>query len=537
MSDSTFAPLKYPAYRALLGASLVANLGVLVQGVGAGWLMTSLTDDAGMVALVQGSQTLPLAVLSLLGGVLADSFERRSVMLLAQIFMLAMAALLAGLAALQIITPWSLLAFTFAISCGTAIRLPSWQASVGDLVPREHLPQAVMLNGMGFNLMRSVGPAVGGVIVALWGAGAAFTITAVGFAPMLYTLANWRPASLPDPLPREPLGASLRVGLRYASLSTEHLKIMMRGAIFGFGAVSFLALLPLVARDMLQGTASTYGLILGFFGVGAVGAAMSLRRLRERFDTETIVRIAFLCLAVALPLTGLSRSVWLTGVAGMIAGFAWQCSMALFNIAVQLSTPRWVLGRIISVLQVFTFTGMSLGSWLWGEVATRFAVPEALFGAAAVCLLGGLLGLVVRLPEEGRDNLEPHNGAAPPVPALDIDMRSGPIKVQVEYIVPDEKTEAFLELMARRRVIRQRDGALGWSLYRDLAEPERWHESYRAATWAGYLRHLARRTTTDAENYKLLVALLGGDPRAKARRWIERPPDPRQLHARRDETP
>ena len=303
---------------------------------------------------------------------------------------------------------------------------------------------------------------------------------------------------------------------------------MVRGAVFGFGAVSVLALLPLVARELLGGNAATYGALLGFFGLGAVGAALALRRLRARLETELIVRGAFLCLALALPVVGLSRSLWATGLAALVAGFAWQCTMALFNISVQLSTPRWVLGRIISVLQVFTFTGMTLGSWLWGEVAAAVSVPAALYAAAAVCLGGAGLGLVVRLPEEADDNLEPH-GFRPPSPVLDIGLLSGPIKIEVEYVVPPQQTAAFLKLMARRRVIRLRDGAESWSLYRDLAHPDHWHEAYRAPTWAGYLRHMARRTTTDAANFRQIVALLGDAPAPVTRRWIERPADPQQL--------
>ncbi|PRY26049.1 putative MFS family arabinose efflux permease [Aliiruegeria haliotis] len=532
MASATFAPFQYRTYRMLWIASLVTNLGGMIQGVGAGWLMASLTPNPAMVSLVQGSITLPLALLSLLGGVFADNYERRTVMLAAQTFMLLTSAALAGLAWAGMIGPWGLLAFTFAIGCGAAMHLPSWQASVGDLVPREHLPQAVMLNGMGFNLMRSAGPAVGGLVVAALGAAAAFAINAITYVPVIFALAGWKPTREPDPLPREPLGSALRAGLRYASLSADHLKILIRGSAFGFAAVSILALMPIVARDLLQGTALTFGMMLTCFGMGAVLVALTLRRVRARFQNETIVRTAFLGLALGLFGVSQSTNVVATGAAAFLTGIAWQSAMSLLNVATQLSTPRWVLGRVMSMFQVFTFGGMTLGSYVWGRVAEAGGVGVALQCAAIACLAGAAIGLVMRLPAERQGNLDPHGRFRVPDVELDIDMESGPIKVSVEFVIPVAKTDTFLELMAHRRVIRLRDGAHSWSLYRDLAQPDLWHETYRVPTWAAYLRHMARRTTTDAENYDRLLALHTGETPPLARRWIERPADPEHAHAK-----
>ncbi|MFV0361031.1 MFS transporter [Tropicimonas sp.] len=533
MASATFAPFQYRTYRMLWIASLITNLGGMIQNVGAGWLMTSLTESPAMVAMVQGSVTLPMAVLSLLGGVFADSFQRRTVMLAAQSFMLVVSALLALLTWTGMIGPWSLLAFTFAIGCGAAIHLPSWQASVGDLVPREDLPQAVLLNGMGFNLMRSAGPAVGGMIVALFGAAAAFAINAATYLPVIAVLHGWNPPRAAETLPREPVGSALVSGLRYIALSGEHLKVLLRAAVFGFAAVAVLALMPVIASTVLQGTAMTFGALLAAFGIGAVIAALTMRRLRERMDSETIVRLSMV--ALALGMLGLARSGALLPacIAAVLCGAAWQSAMSLFNVVAQLSTPRWVLGRVMSVLQVFTFGGLTLGSFVWGHVADGGGVQAALTAAAVACLIGAALGLLIPLPSDEARNLEPFHRATLPVPALDIEMNSGPIKVSVEYVVPQAHTGRFLELMARRRVIRLRDGAHGWSLYRDLGDPERWHESYRVPTWAAYLRHLARRTSTDAENFLQLRALCPEDCPPQARRWIERPADPEHLHDRR----
>lgn len=531
MNGTTFAPFQFRTFRLLWIASLITNLGWQIQSVAAGWLMASLSSSPATVALVQAAVTFPLAILSILGGVFADNYERRTVMILAQVFMLFMTISLAGLTWAALISPWALLVFTFAIGCGVAMHLPSWQASVGDLVPRKHLPQAVMLNGMGFNLMRSVGPAVGGAIVAAFGAAVSFAINAATYFPVLLALASWKPERTPNFLPPEPLGSALGAGLRYVILSPDHVKIMLRGAVFGFSAVAALALMPLVARQLLQGTAITFGLILTCFGAGAVTVALTLHRVREKVETETIIRVSFLFLATGLMATALSKNVWATGVAAGVTGMAWQSSMSLFNVATQLSTPRWVLGRAMSILQVFTFGGMTLGSVTWGRVATAAGLETALALASATCLLGAALGLMVRLPGENNDDLDPHGRFTPPDPDLQIDMQSGPIKVSVEFHIRPENTRAFLELMALRRRIRLRDGARSWSLNRDMSQPDLWHESYRVPTWAAYLRHMQRRTTKDAENYSHLADLHQGNEPPVARRWIERPADASQLLA------
>ena len=532
MPSKTFAPFAFRTFRLLWFAALVSNLGGLIQNVGAGWLMTSLSDSPIMVALVQGSVTLPLAVLSLLGGVFADNYERRSVMIGAQVFMLVMSGLLAALSYGNYLGPWGLLFFTFIIGCGGAMNQPSWQASVGDLVPREHLSQAVMLNSMGFNLMRSAGPALGGVIVALFGAPIAFVINAVTYLPVVGVLFDWRPEREPDPLPREPIGTALYAGLRYASLSADHLRIMFRAAVFGLAAVAALAIMPLIAHDLLHGTAVTYGALLASFGLGAVGSALSMYRLRQRFSTEAIVRVSFVLMALGLAALGRAPSVWPAGAAACCCGAAWQSAMSLFNVSAQLSTPRWVLGRIISLQQVFTFSGMTVGSYVWGRLATEFDIGMSLDVAAVLCVVGAMLGLVLYLPDGERSGLDPEGQFTPPVPMLGITMQSGPIKVSVEYTITEERTEEFLTLMEMRRVIRLRDGAQSWSLYRDLIRPELWHETYRVPTWAAYLRHMARRTAADSANYRQLLELHSGEEPPVARRWIERPAQPgRFVHA------
>ena len=292
-SSTTLAPLRHETYRTIWFASIASNFGGLIQAVGAAWMMTTITSSGDMVALVQTSIALPIMLFSLVSGALADSFDRRRVMLAAQCFMLAVSALLSICAYLGWLSPWLLLFFTFLIGCGTALNNPSWQASVGDMVPRTDLPAAVTLNSVGFNITRSVGPALGGVIVAAAGAAAAFAVNTLSYFALSYALVRWKPVLPASTLPREALGSAIFAGLRYISMSPNLQKVLLRGFIFGIGASSVLALLPIVALELVTGGPLTYGLMLGSFGIGAIGGAVLNARLREQFTSETIVRLSF----------------------------------------------------------------------------------------------------------------------------------------------------------------------------------------------------------------------------------------------------
>ena len=307
-------------------------------------MMATITQSDAMVALVQSATTLPVMIFSLAAGALADSLDRRRIMLAAQCLMMVMSVALAVIALTDQMTPWLLLAFTFLIGCGTALHNPSWQASLGDIVPREDIPAAVTLNSMAFNIMRSVGPAVGGVIVAAAGAGTAFALNAVSYIPLIIALARWKHHRLPSSLPREAFRHAISAGLRYVAMSPNLLKVISRSFIFGLGAIAVLALLPLVARDLIRGSAFTYGLLLGSFGIGAISGALMNTRLRDTFSNETIVRGAFLGFALSAIMVALSRQTWLSCLCLLPAGACWVLALSLFNVTVQLSPPlgvRW----------------------------------------------------------------------------------------------------------------------------------------------------------------------------------------------------
>jgi MFS family permease len=521
-TSSTLAPLRHETYRRIWFASIASNFGGLIQAVGAAWMMTVITTSGDMVALVQTSTALPIMLFSLVSGALADSFDRRRVMLTAQCFMFVVSALLSAFAFFGLLSPWLLLFFTFLLGCGTALNNPSWQASVGDMVPRADLPGAVTLNSVGFNITRSVGPAIGGIIVAAAGAAAAFAVNTLSYFALIFALLRWKPAFPVSTLPREALGSAIFAGLRYISMSPNLQKVMLRGLLFGISASSILALLPIVALELVIGGPLTYGLMLGSFGIGAIGGAVLNARLRQRLSSEMIVRLSFAGFAISAAIAAFSPYSALTCAGLVISGACWVLALSLFNTIVQLSTPRWVVGRALSLYQTVTFGGIAGGSWVWGIAADTYGVANALLLSSAVMLAGIVIGLKLPMPAFETLNLDPLNRFTEPSLSLDITPRSGPVVIQVDYEIDDIDVPEFMALMGERRRIRIRDGARNWALMRDLEKPGRWIETYHTPTWVEYIRHNQRRTQVDGENTDRLRALHRGETGPQVHRMIER---------------
>ncbi|MEP6786431.1 MAG: MFS transporter [Sphingomonadales bacterium] len=514
------SPLRIPIFRAVWLASIVSSFGGLIQSVGASWLMISMHAPPQMITLVQASTTLPVMLLALLAGAIADNFDRRRVMLCAQFFMLGVSALLAAFAWAGWLTPWGLLAFTFLVGCGTALNGPAWQASVGDLVPKALLPGAVTFNSMGFNIARSLGPAIGGAIVAVAGAAAAFLANAFSYVALITVLLRWTPTRPARALPSEAIGSAMVAGIRYVAMSPGVRTILSRSLVFGVGASAVPALTPLVARDLVAGGPFTFGMLLGGFGFGAIAGAMTSIRLRARLAPEAIVRFALLALILGTIVIALSRIQLISVIGMMLAGGGWVLTLSTLNVSVQLATPRWVVARAIALYQMAAFGGMAAGSWLFGVAVERHGVATALLLAAAWQFASLLHGFAARLPGLENANLDPGEWE-PPVTALPIEPRSGPIVTTIEYRIAPEDIERFLIAMHERHRIRRRDGARHWNILRDLMNEEIWVERYHVATWTDYLRHNHRRTHADAENSRQIFALHRGDKPPVVHRRIE----------------
>ena len=396
------APFGYPAFRAIWTANLVSNLGSTIQAAAAAWLMTELTRSHVLIALVQASATLPIMLLGLFAGAIADSYDRRRVMLWAQSGMLAASAVLAVLGYRGVLGPVSLLALTLMVGMGTAINQPAWQASVRLQVGKADLPQAIALNSLSYNMARSVGPALGGVLISIWSVSAAFAANALSYIGMLVVLARWRPeARAPQ---RQPMLASIKVGIAFCYGSIPIRKVLLRGAVLGFGTSAFQALIPAVVHDAMHGTELDYGLILGSFGVGSIINALWVTRARRRFGAEVVVTAATAIYMIAALLLANAVTPTMAAVAGFVAGTGWVAAMTSLNVAMQLRSPEAILGRCLSLYQAITFGSMALGAWAWGWVADEVGLTFALY-ASAVWLAGNLvLGFFVPMParEEGR---------------------------------------------------------------------------------------------------------------------------------------
>jgi len=490
-------------------ASVVSYFGGLIQSVGAAWLMTSLAPSAGMVALVQVSTVLPVVLFSLPAGAAADVWDRRAVMLTAQAFMLAVSAGLAGLAWAGFVAPWTLLALTFLLGCGGALYGPAWQSSVREQVPAQDLPAAVSLNSAAFNLARAAGPALGGALVAWAGAQVTFLVNAVSYLGLIVVLLTWKRPTPSRGLPPEGMAAAMRAGLRFARLSHAIQAVLARSALFGLLASGVWALMPLIARDLLHGGSSTYGLLLAAFGGGAVAGAFAGAKLRERLTGEVIVAASSAAFAAAGLVAAWSPSAAGTMAALFVCGGAWVLALSQFNITVQIRTPRWVVGRELAIYQAAVFAGLALGAWAWGVAADRFGLSMSLSGASLALLTTVLAGFVVRMPTTRPVDLE--SGIDRPTgPEAKMDPNSGPVVVSMEYRIAAAEVPAFLDAASRLRRTRRRNGARRWALLQDAAHPKVWIERFEVPTWLDYLRHVEHMTIVDVEVARRVLAFHDG---------------------------
>jgi predicted MFS family arabinose efflux permease len=521
-ADGVTAPLRHAVFRRIWLASLLSNFGLLIQGVGAAWAMTQMTTSADKVALVQTALMLPIMLISMPAGAIADMYDRRIVALVSLAIALSGATGLTVMAWLGLVTPQILLAFCFVVGSGMALFGPAWQSSVSEQVPAETLPSAVALNGISYNIARSFGPAIGGIVVATAGAVAAFATNAVLYLPLLVVLFLWRRTSEPSRLPRERLNRAIVSGVRYIANSPSIRIVLARTLVTGLIGGSVSALMPLVARDLLHGGAQTYGIMLGAFGMGAVIGALNIAEVRKRMSGEAAVRACALSMSGAIAAVALSRSPVLTAAALVLAGAVWMLAVALFNIGVQLSAPRWVAGRSLAAFQASIAGGIAMGSWGWGRLTDAAGVETALLVSAALMLVSPLLGLWLRMPRIGARDEDAEVLADPEV-RLMLTGRSGPLVVEIEYRVDQENARAFHNVMQEVQLSRQRNGAYGWSIARDIADPELWTERYHCPTWLDYLRQRNRSTQSERALHQRAIGFhMGPDP-IRVRRMLERP--------------
>lgn len=517
-----FAPLREPVFRRIWTASLLSNFGQLILGVGAAWEMTRLSDSPSMIALVQTAMMVPLMLVALPAGAVADMFDRRKIAMVGLGFSIVSSAVLATIAYMDLTTPWLLLLFCVLIGGGVALYNPSWQASIGEQVSTEHLPAAVALGTISYNVARSFGPAVGGVIVLALGAKAAFAMNAAFYIPLWFAFFLWQRQHRPSRLPPERIDRAMISGARYALHAPSIRTVMVRAFVFSLASASSVALAPLIARDLLQGDAATYGILLGASGVGAVLGALFIGDLRQRVSTETVVRFCTVATGISLAVLGFSRSLPLSCAALFVAGGCNIVCYAMLNVGVQLSAPRWVTARALSLYSSALTGGIAIGAWGWGVVAAMTDTPHALV-ISGIAMIGTMLfAWWLPLPR-GEENSDLVDIGFEPEEALGLTMRSGPLVIEVEYNVDSERARDFYAVMLEMSRVRKRLGGFDWTISRDIVNPSLWIERYHCPTWGDYLRMRDRYTQADYDVQARAETFNLEGKRREVRRMLERP--------------
>ena len=516
---SALAPFKHLAFRMLWGTWLVANTCMWMSDVAAAWMMTSMTTTPLWVALVQTSATLPVFLLGLPSGALADILDRRRYFIATQFWIAGVATLLCIAVISGIMTPPLLLALTFANGVGLAMRWPVFAAIVPELVPRPQLPAALALNGVAMNASRIVGPLVAGALIASAGTQFVFVLNAVLSVISGFVIMRWRRAHTPSPLGREKLVSAMRVGVQFVAQSSRLRACLVQVALFFLHSTALLALLPLIAKGLHTGDAGTFTLLLACMGAGAIAAALCMPRLRQWLPRDALVLRASMLQSLATVAVALAPNAWVAAVAMVLNGVAWITCANSLSVSAQLSLPDWVRARGMSMYQMAIMGGSAFGAALWGQIATVTSVPTALgiaAGSGSVCMF---LALRYVRDTSLEEDLTPSREFKAPV--VDV-LGDGHVLVTIEYLIDPLRASDFRALMQDSRRSRLRQGALGWELLRDVNQPGRYLEQIIDESWTEHLRRFDRVTASDvALRERKLAFHFGEEPPVVTRCIVE----------------
>jgi MFS family permease len=496
-AQNSMAPFRHAAFAVIWTATVVANVGGWMYSAASGWLMTSLNPDPLVVALVQAASTLPIFLLALPAGALADIFDKRKYLLIVETLTTVVSAIYAAMVGLGLATPGNLLLFTFLVGAAGALTVPAWQSVVPQLVPKDDLPSAVAANSVGVNISRAIGPALGGVAISGIGIVAPFWINAVSNLGVIGALLWWREPPGTQILPAERFGQAILVGLRYARHNPYLRATMVRAAGFFLFASAYWALLPLVARQQIAGGPGLYGILLCVIGIGAVGGAFLLPVLKSKLGADRLMALGALGQAVAMVLYGLARDPVTALIASLIAGASWIASLATLSVSAQVALPDWVRGRGLALYTTVFFGCLTLGSAVWGEVAAFVGLRAAHFLAAFGVLAAIPLTWRWKLQTGTGIDLTPSMHWPAPIAAQNIEHDRGPVMVTVEYLIRPQDRPEFLAALAAVEHERRRDGAYRWGVFEDAAQEGRIVETFLVESWLEHLRQHERVTNAD----------------------------------------
>jgi MFS family permease len=496
-SLSALAPLRHPVFRMLWITWMAANTSMWMNDVASAWLMTSLVPSPLWVALVQSASTLPVFLLGLPSGALADILDRRRYFMMTQFWVAGVSTIICIIVLMGWMSAPLLLALTFANGVGLAMRWPVFAAIVPEIVPRPQLPAALALNGVAMNASRIVGPLVAGAIIASAGSAWVFALNAGLSIAAGFIIMQWRREHRESPLGRERLASAMRVGVQFVWQSGRMRAVLLRIAIFFLHSTALLAMLPLVAKNLPGGQAGTFTLLLASMGVGAIFAALQMPFIRKFLPMQRLLITGMVLQAVASVAVAYAPNIYVAVPAMILNGIAWITVANSLTVAAQMALPDWVRARGMSIYQMALMGSTALGAALWGQVATWTGVADSL----AIAAMSGvvLMALAQRLVVDRsiEEDLTPSHAFKAPRAAES--PGSGRVQVNIEYLIDPARTAEFLELMQESRRSRMSHGALDWQLLRDLYDPRRIIEQITDESWTEHLRRFDRVTAADVQ--------------------------------------
>lgn len=502
-ATSAWEPLKIPMFRSLWIAYTASNIGTWVQDVGGAWYMTSITDSPVYVALMQTATSLPLFLLAVPAGVASDLYDRKRILTWTLIWIITSAMTLGLMILFGLKSPTLLLLLTGMFNLGGAFFVPSWQATIPEMVPKSQLTGAIAINSASLNVARAVGPAIGGLMLATLGAWSTYFLNALITTAVLILVIRWQRSPQSQKLPPEHFLAAVRIGLRYVKNSSVLKTLLFRTLMFIIPASALFAMLPIVVKKELGLSAAGYGILLGFVGAGALFGVYLLPKVRTRFSINVITMIASIALGLVLFLLSILEFLPLIASLMLLAGLAWLLSLSSFHVTTMSSVPAWVRGRAVAIYLLIFYGGMSGGAALWGYLTSIYGTGYSLITAGTLLLLGTAAAVRFKLPVMDSLNLEPAARWPEPTVTREFDPNDHAVMITVEYFIDPKQHQYFKNAMYALKEIRQRDGAFSWVLTEDVSDASRYIEVFYLESWLEHLHQHQRGTGEDEHVEKL----------------------------------